>query len=225
MQDLSYYNQRIAHNPGNAELYFQRANANRYLRNYKAALEDLNMAIKLSPKKASYYLERAKVQYQLGNPTAAFSDCNTSIAYGTNNTEAFFLRGKLNAGFGKFKKAIDDFTRAIESFSDPRDVKTEYIYQRGYTYYLMENYSKALKDYNWTISRGKNYTLLKERAEIKFNLKDYKGCVADMDEALRLEPDGFVPKFYEEAKKKLPSQKPVVIEVNEDLNTSTWNWD
>lgn len=222
--DLTYYNDKIKHNPKDAQPYFERAKANIYLKNYTAALEDLNMAIKLYPKNAVYFLERAKLHYKMGNYAAAFKDVNTSIAHGTNNGEAFFFRGKLNAGYGNFQKAIDDFTMAISSFKDARAVKTEYIYERGYTYYLMENYSKALKDYNWVVSREKSYTILKERAEIKYHLGDYKGCVKDMEDALLLEPEGFVPKFYEEAKAKAPSVKVEGI-YNENLNTSTWNWD
>ena len=223
--DLTYYNNKIKHNPKDAQAYFERAKANIYLENYKIAFEDLNTAIKLYPKNPVYFLERAKLNYKTGDYGAALKDVNASITYGRNNAEAFFFRGKINAGYGELQKAIKDFNMAIASFDGPIAVKMEYIYERGYTYYLLKDYGAALRDYDWLISRQKSYTVLIERAEIKFYLQNYKGCIADVQEALRFEPKGFVPKFYEEAKKVLPPEKPAAVEINENLNISTWNWD
>ena len=220
--DLTYYNFKIKNNPTDASSYFGRAKANLYLKNFEAAMEDLNMTIKLDPKNAECFLERAKLNYQTGDFAAAYKDVNNAITYGNNNAEAFFFRGKLNAGYagyGNLQKAIDDFTEAINL-----DKKIEYFYERGHTYYRMKNYSKALSDYDMALADRQYPKILLERAEVKYLLEDYKGCVEDIDAALRIEPKWEPPKFYTEAKEKLPLIKVEKV-VNDNLNISTWNWD
>ena len=58
-EDIRSVSQKINKNPGDAELYYQRANTFYYEKRFKDALEDMKIAIELNPKNAVY-------QYKLG---------------------------------------------------------------------------------------------------------------------------------------------------------------
>ncbi len=98
----------------------------------------------------------------------------------------YHKRGITYRLLGEFRRAIEDFDRALELSPDD-----ERIYgSRGIAYSFNESYEHALRDFNkaleldpqssWTYaSRGKTYHLLKE----------YQQALEDFDRALELNPN------------------------------------
>ena len=61
-----------------ADLFYQRAQADLALKDYKAALKDLTDAILKEPMRYQYYLMRACVYHKLGHPVIADKDIVTA---------------------------------------------------------------------------------------------------------------------------------------------------
>lgn len=180
---IEYYNSYISTHTPRAVDYFGRAMDYYTLRNYQAALADLNRAIELTPDFAIAYLLRANVRRLNaeasraveGNGDAsaaalgqaamkmvnaeALGDIDKVIELSPRMSFAWYNKGALLAAAGDYTSAISAFNKAIELKPD----FGEAYYNRGYIYLNMGNRNAGMADLSKAGELGivPSYNLLK----------------------------------------------------------------
>lgn len=180
---IEYYNSYIATHAPRAIDFFGRAMDYYTLRNYQAALADLDRAVELSPDFTIAYLLRANVR-RLNAKTMQLSDSNADLATSAlgqsaaqmvnaeivNDIDkvielsprmsfAWYNKGTVLASMGDFTSAISAFTKAIELKPD----FGEAYYNRGYLYLNLGNRESGMADLSKAGELGivPSYNLLK----------------------------------------------------------------
>ena len=95
----------------------------------------------------------------------------------------YYLRGIINNARGKYSRALDDFTRAIER--NPTDILYSCYLGRGVSYLNLLEYDEALADF--TASIEQNDTIASayySRAMVHYELKEYTSAIKDFQKSL-----------------------------------------
>jgi tetratricopeptide (TPR) repeat protein len=95
------------------DVYVERGNAYKELKESDKALADWNRAIALDPNSFLAYASRGTYYRVSGKLAEAESDLDRSIQI-QPNVEAFYQRGSVFQEMGKFEDALKDFNSAIE---------------------------------------------------------------------------------------------------------------
>jgi tetratricopeptide (TPR) repeat protein len=114
-----------------------------------------------------------------------FCFANPSASQSTEFYNLYFEGNALLAK-GQFDKAIARYNEALKEGS------ADYVYfNRGNAFFGNKDYHNALADYNKTLSMNDEYSVAYyQRALVKLNLGDQKGCCDDFKKAHKLEVDG-----------------------------------
>jgi DnaJ family protein C protein 7 len=172
------------------------------------ALHALDQAEKLiglgAPKPRKWLLMRGEAYLKMGNVNAigdAQSVAMSLLRSNTKDPEALVLRGRALYAQGENDKAVQHFREAVNCDPDYRDAvrylrmvqKLERMKNEGNVEYKAGRWAAAIEKYTETLeidplNKGTNSKLLQNRALCRVQLKDYKGAIADCDEALSLEP-------------------------------------
>lgn len=168
---------RIIEIDHDAETHCTRARIYTHLKDYEKALEDYEKAIGITPN-AVTYLDRGIVYLNLGEQDKALNDFHIAIKL-DQEPEAYSWAAKVFFEKKEFKKAIEEFTNGISALPDHTeaelarfwrlDPETEsYHYDvaidfmlrfycgRGICYLNLEEYQKALEDFNVAINLKPN---------------------------------------------------------------------
>ena len=148
--------------------------------NYEQAIEIYVKGIKSNPKEASLYNNRGLTYYSLEQYNKAICDFTKAIELNPDFIDAYYNRGLAYFKKGSYynfeprRKAICDFTKAIELSPDFIDAyyNRAVIYTEQVHYHHkyitippkfpsedMDNYNKALADYNKTLELDPSYIL------------------------------------------------------------------
>jgi putative GTP pyrophosphokinase len=94
-----------------------------------------------------------------------------------------------------YKKALEDFTRAVELNQE----NYKAFYYRGLTFQILQNYHRALEDFNQCLHLNPYQSETHySRAQVYFHLGDYPKALSDCEQSLNIEPEAFqVQKFRE----------------------------
>lgn len=95
-----------------ADVYRNRATANRKLENYKDAAKDYGKLIEIE-NTAANYAKRAFMYLKIKDYDKAMDDANKGLAYESDNLELLMLRGSLFDMKGDIPAACKDFKKAI----------------------------------------------------------------------------------------------------------------
>jgi tetratricopeptide (TPR) repeat protein len=107
------YDKILIYKPNSTEAYSNRGLCYCMLRNYTAALSDMNKALELTPDPMSYKL-RAAIKYYMKDFTGAIADLDTAITMKHDYADAYNARGEAENEIGKCQEAIQDFNKALE---------------------------------------------------------------------------------------------------------------
>lgn len=176
---IEYYNSWLATHTPRAIDYFGRAMDQFTLRNYSAAIEDLDRAIAMTPDFSLAYFLRAGARSLLySNPddnlpgdelinsgmrhasmASVIDDYNTFITLSPLDPFAHFNLGNIYAEAGSLVDALEQYTKAIELKSD----FGEAFYNRGYVYFRLGNREAGTADLSRAGELGilPSYILLK----------------------------------------------------------------
>jgi tetratricopeptide (TPR) repeat protein len=95
----------------------------------------------------------------------------------------FYLRGIINNGRGKYSRALDDFTRAIEL--DQKDILYRCYLGRGLSYFNLLEYDAALTDLSQSIQQNDTVaSAWYSRGMVNYELRDYPSAVQDFQKTL-----------------------------------------
>lgn len=143
-------------------------------KDYKSALADMDMAIKIQPNYAGYYINRACLRYMNDDFYGAFADYDHAISLDPMNTMAIFNRGLLRAEVHDTNKAIEDFTTVINI--NGNDYKT--LYNRAILLAEIGDFDAALADLNKVIAAYPDFAAA---YFLRFDIKRQKGDIREAE--------------------------------------------
>ena len=81
---------------------------------YRKAIEEASVVIRLNPRYADAYVERGNSYDAIGNHSRAIAEYSRAINIDARNAEAYFNRGGTYAILSDNSKAITDLSKAIK---------------------------------------------------------------------------------------------------------------
>ena len=118
-EGIHLYSQYLKNNENDAKAFYQRGKAHFQLKNYNAAISDLNKAMKLEPNDAHLYGERGLVYFMASEQEKSMNDFNTAIELEPNNPYRWASRAFINDKIGNLNESVEDYKKALEI--DPED--------------------------------------------------------------------------------------------------------
>lgn len=114
-----------------------------YLKNYDAALKDLNRALQLNPQVPDILQSRAKVYSRLGKFTEALADYSLILRIDAYDGHALVQRAWVYRKLKRFNEEIEDLEKAVKFESHDRHIWA----RKGHLYAkLLKNYDQARND-------------------------------------------------------------------------------
>jgi tetratricopeptide (TPR) repeat protein len=159
--------------------------------NYQAAIEYLNLAIKMQHQYTAAYKNRCLAYLQLQDYHQAIADCTQALNLVTDDSEAYLRRGLAEYRKGNYLDAITDYNQALAI--KPDDFRA--YYNRGITFAEQGNYFQAIIDYNQALSNitPNNNLLLSDiyndRGLAYFDLQNLSAAMLDFGLAIELNPN------------------------------------
>ncbi|HWR39378.1 MAG TPA: tetratricopeptide repeat protein [Patescibacteria group bacterium] len=112
------------------------------------------------------------------------SACQQAMENGENTAEAYFWLGVVTGEEGNIEKAVDFYTKAIES-----SPQANYYAYRGSTYAIAGLMPEAIADYSQAIRiKPEDWLNYANRGVLYMEKEMYEHAVNDFNEALELEP-------------------------------------
>lgn len=180
---IIYYNTAIELEPEKNVLYWNRGESYRMLGKYEEALADFTLYEELSPYVSiDFHLKKAEIETELGDLAAARNDYTASLAQ--MPTDADLYLGRANVSY-----AMEEWNDALSDYGKYLYYKEEAIAygNRGYCYYMLEQYEAALNDLNKCIDLNPSYAwAYYARGQVKAMMEDFEGAKADYDMANEL---------------------------------------
>ena len=183
---INEYNEVIRLSPNFWSAYGQRGHCYFKLKNWSLAIADLTTKINNDNTDYFSFLERGWCFNNLGRNIEAKNDMNKCIELRPDIANNFYSRGSVLSDLKEYDKAIEDYKSAI---------KLEPTFSMAYNNiawvkFLQGKYKEGLIYSDQAIKfDSKNYVAIDTRAEIKFNLNDFAGCISDANLALSLKTD------------------------------------
>ncbi len=183
---IQYFNQVISMKPYLADPYYYRAVAKYSLGDYKGAETDCSLAIERNPFIIDAYQVRGVARQNMRNYKDAIADYEMGLKQLPEHK--FFLINKAvcEVAVKQYESASNTYDKLLRLYP-----KFENAYLgRAELYLAQKDTVKALENINRSIELNKNEpSAFVMRSEIKMrSLNDVKGALADMDEAIKLEP-------------------------------------
>lgn len=206
---LDDINKSIELGKNNSGAYVIRAEINMKNKNdYKAALQDMDEAIKLEPHYAGYFINRAFMKYRLDDYFGAMSDYDYAVSLEPTNVTAHFNRGLLRTEVSDNNKAIEDFSYVLGS--EPENFMARY--NRALLYYKTGQYQKAIKDFDAVLNKYPDFEAgLFARSECKRKSGDIAGGERDYNRSRALQ----------KKKKKFAEYNPDEDKVTEEVESES----
>jgi tetratricopeptide (TPR) repeat protein len=137
---------------------------------------------------------RINIYYLMQNNKEALRFADIAIKNDPQDPDFLYLRGIINNSIGKYGKALDDFTSAIES------AKNEELYKlylnRGVAYFNVLEYESAMSDFSRSIELNDTVaSAYHGRAMLNYEMKDYAAAVDDFNKVLKLGQENSVILF------------------------------
>ncbi len=171
------------------------------MRQFKGALEDYKMCQQYNPDNIELLNNLANTLNELGRTDEGIAYLKKVIEINPD-----FVGSYINLGFqlvelGKYGDAIDYLDIAIEKSSENEIQRAISLNNRGYAYYKLFNYEKALKDIDDSIHLfGNNSYAYRNRALVYLRLKRNRDACDDLYSAISL---GFTQEYGSEVERLL----------------------
>ncbi|NMG08205.1 tetratricopeptide repeat protein [Brasilonema sp. UFV-L1] len=173
---------------------------------YNAAMNHYNQALKLNSKDSEIYYKRGLTRYRLGDYERAIADYNQAIQINPYYGKVYTQIGLARYQLGDYEAAIADYTQAIRM--NPNDAVA--YRNRADIRYHLGDYQGAIEDYNQAIKINPNSSSFgdskrgielfsqsiemkpndavgyKNRGNSRFDLGDYQGAIEDYTQVIQM---------------------------------------
>ncbi|MBF0289585.1 MAG: tetratricopeptide repeat protein [SAR324 cluster bacterium] len=157
---IADFSQAIELQPGMSDAYFHRGIIYSFLKQYQNAIADFTKVIQLDPQFMVPYSKRSEAHLYLKHYQQAIEDLNRYLVESPSPGE-FFNRGIAHMGLKQNKKAVDDFSKAIEM---EKGFKKSYVF-RGIAYMHLGKSELACTDWKKSCQLGdcQNFQVAKQK--------------------------------------------------------------
>jgi tetratricopeptide (TPR) repeat protein len=141
------------------------------------------LSVSGSNKEAQQY--RINIYYLMQNDKEALRFADDAVKQYPQDPDFLYLRGIINNSTGRYGKAVDDFTLALES------AKKENLYKiylnRGVAFHYLQDYEFAMTDFSKALELNDTAaSVYQGRAMLHYEMKDYSAAVDDFNKVLEL---------------------------------------
>ena len=172
-------------NPNNAAALRCRGSAERVLKRYSEALDDLNKCVALGSNDTTY-LNRGILRLDLNDTTGAIEDYDMMVKINPN-VNSYVLRGRLKSRLKDYDGSVSDYLSARAIIPDSLDYAIET--NLAWAERLLYNYPAATEEYDKLIKRYPNKAMLYVyRGDIEKETGFDYAAVNDYKKAIHIEP-------------------------------------
>jgi tetratricopeptide (TPR) repeat protein len=191
---IHFLSKSIELNDDNEYAYFYRGQSYASIQEYDEAIDDFEIVLSLNNRNDEAWKKLAICHFYKENYRAALDAYTKAHELNPEITNEFRLIGVIYSFSGELPEiAIIAYDIEIAVTNDAHS-----YYLRGEEYRKIEEFEKALKDYNRAISLIDNEPdFYNGRARLKIALDDYRGGSLDGERAITLDPknvDGYILK-------------------------------
>ena len=189
------YDVALKLDPQASEIYAQRAETQLLLKNYGAAIQDIEKAISINPaiekgdEYAIAYYSRAVRLIDDGNSESGLTDLNEAIRLNEKYGDSYALRGDLYLMKHQYERAIDDFNQTLEINGESSEIYTK----RGLAYNAIDGYHQAIADLELALEMNAEMEVPSAFAHAYFlrgqemmGLEEFETALGDLDMAVVL---------------------------------------
>ncbi len=168
-----------------ANLLYQRAMSQAFLKKYDEAITDCQEALKLQPSHLGAVVVLAETQAAAGKKEDALASYGKAIEQFPNNPLVYNNRGMYLQQVGRNDEAINDFTRAIE-------INPQYYYSytnRGFSLLQTENAQAAEADFTASLRINENQSYVYNlRGQSRLAQGNVAGAIEDHNRIIQMQP-------------------------------------
>lgn len=158
------------------------------LKRYEIAAQNCSKIIELVPDNPELFWLRGQLYSELKKYPLAIKDFTDFLSYMSKDSidriaVAYYSRAYCKSLLSDHFGALDDYQKSATFIKNSSLIYNQIAWEK----LLLKRYSEALVDADKAVNcDNTDYNALDTRAEIKLNLKDYKGCLADCEEVFKL---------------------------------------
>jgi len=182
----AFFTERIQQAPQDADLLTARGNARLAAREFDAAIEDYNTALRLDPKNVNALVNRAVAWADKNHLDRALADVDHALQVDSQSAAALFLRGTILAESGQFNKAAADLSECLRICPEHAAA----LRNRSGLWLETHEFERAFADANRaTEINAKNAAAFSNRGAALLGQGKVDAAFEDFNEAARLDPN------------------------------------
>lgn len=183
---IKLFNQVIAQDPDNAEVYVFKGHTEFLQNNWQEAIKTYGKAIALKSTDQQVYINKGAAHYKLQEYAKAINTFNDALSLNPENSYALYSRGSSKAKTSDYRGAIRDFNRAIQLDSNA----VEAFYERGLSKAMLKDLEGAIEDFlQVTKINPQKFQAFARIGECCYQLKKYQSATEAYDRAIQINPD------------------------------------
>ena len=182
---ITFFTKSITAKPDFDKAFYNRAIALTQVKRFAEAHSDINRVIARSPQNADALFTKSLIYFNENKKDSMSVALDKCIAVKQSHPEANYYKGLLNYEAGEYKKAIENYNKAIEG-----DAKYVYAYNdRASAKRASNDYPGAIADYEKAISLDDKESFIYNNLGSAYNEnKNYIKAIESFDKALQLNP-------------------------------------
>jgi len=189
--EITKLNAKIAADPGNSDLYNERAKLLVEKQKTDEAFSDIRTALNIDSSKAPYYLTLSDVYFAMGKIKNCKRSIEKSLALDPDYAEADLKYAELNLYFKEYKKTIEYIDKALAIDK----INAKAYFMKGMTYKETGDTAKAVSNFKTTIDQDPEYYHAFIQLGILFSVKKNKLAVDYFMNAIKLNPQSIEARY------------------------------
>jgi tetratricopeptide (TPR) repeat protein len=167
-----------------ADAYIYRAYCRYQLKNYKAAIKDVNEAIAIKPEYTKGYHYKSSFFLDMKNYDSCLAVCEKGLSYQSANEELLFTKAKANFNKKDYVACHGTLTKAI----DVNPNNTDALRLLASVYQKKKQWDSSLVYFNQVLAIDPlDYVSLFDRGISNSHLKDFSAAQKDIEKAMQID--------------------------------------